>query len=142
MIKMKNFLTLFFLIIIILITPNYAAADTVNMINGSVLKGKIVRITSDIVNIKTKEGFRKFNRVQILNNRDFIETGYSKNTQIIAGKVFFATKFIVELHTPEGILKLPRYRVRNIVLGHVHIPDEELQIQLPEQVEKEQKDLQ
>ena len=45
------------------------------------------------------------------------------------------------MYTPEGILKVHRFKVRNIVLGHTHIPEEQLQIQLPEQVEKEQKNL-
>lgn len=124
------------------LTPNYAvsAEDTVNMINGTTLKGRIVRVTSGLINMKTKEGFRKFSRIQLLNNRDFIEVGFTKK-KIIAGKVFAATKYSVELYTPEGILKIPRYRVRKIVLGHVHIPEEQLQIQLPEQVEKEPKNI-
>ncbi|MEW5822605.1 MAG: hypothetical protein AB1782_20600, partial [Cyanobacteriota bacterium] len=120
---------------------NIVFADTVNMYNGTVLKGNIVRITSGLINMKTKEGYRKFTRIQVLNNTDFIEIGFGKK-KIIAGKIFFATKFIIEMYTPEGILKIPRWRIRNIVLGHVHIPEEQLQIQLPEQVEKDQKNLQ
>lgn len=124
------------------LTPHYAQAakDTVNMINGTTIKGRIIRVTSGLVNMKTKEGFRKFSRIQILNNRDFVEIGFT-NRKIIAGKVFCATKYSVELYTPEGIIQIPRYRVRKIVLGHVHIPEEQLQIQLPEQVEKEAKNI-
>ena len=75
---MKRILLLAFIIITLVLMPNLAYADTVNMINGTVLKGKLVRVTSGIINMKTKEGFRKYNRNMVLNNRDCIEVGFSK----------------------------------------------------------------
>jgi hypothetical protein len=110
------------------------------MINGTVLKGKVVRVTSEIINVETDQGFRKFSRVQVLNNRDIVEVGFFKK-RIISGKIFFATKYTLEMFTPEGILKMNRFKVKNIVLGHVHQPEEHLEMQLPEQVEKGPKDL-
>jgi hypothetical protein len=139
---MKRIVILTTLIMTIFVTGTLkASADTINMINGTVLKGKIIRITSDLINIRTKEGFRKLTRIQVLNNRDFIELSWGHN-KIIAGKVFMATKFKIHMYTPEGIVELPRWRIKNIVLGHTHIPEEHLQIQLPQQVEEAQKNLQ
>jgi hypothetical protein len=138
---MKKFFTGIIVALFLIINTAVARADTVNMINGTVLKGNVVRVTSRIINVKTKQGFRKFNRNQVLNNRDFLEVGF-RNTKIIAGTVFMCTKYYVHIYTPEGILEMPRWKVRNIVLGHTHEPEEQLQIQLPEQVMEEQKNLQ
>lgn len=139
--SMKKFVIFICLIFgLILLSPVCQAKDTVNMANGSVLKGKLIRITSGLINLQTKEGFRKFSRVNIINNKDFIEVGFIRR-RIIAGKIFFLTRHLIELKTPEGILKIPRYRVRKIVLGHVHEPEEQLQIQLPEEVTIDQKDI-
>lgn len=141
--SMRNFVIFICLVCMLAINPQASFAkpkDTVNMMNGTVLKGKLIRITSDIINLQTKEGFRKFTRVNVINNKDFIEVGITKR-EIIAGKIFFLTKNLLEMQTPEGILKISRYKVRKIVLGHVHEPEEQLQIQLPEDVIDEQRNI-
>lgn len=139
---MKKFIIIISLIIATcsFLQPAQASKDTVNMINGTVIVGKIARITGELININTKEGFRKLSRVQVLNNRDFIEVGLVK-PKIIAGKVFYTDLWKVELKTPEGIIKVPRWRIKKIVLGHVNQPEEQLKIQLPEQYEESEKNL-
>lgn len=136
----KLFYKFFLILILILFSNNLKSfADTVNMYNGTVLKGKIERLTSNIINVKTSEGYRKFSRLQVINNRDFIEVGFRKK-RIIAGKIFFMTPWVVHMYTPEGILQLSRLRVRNIVLGHNLQPEDDLQIQLPTPMERNIKD--
>lgn len=133
---------LFFLIICIFFTFNtdIARADTVNLFNGTVIKGKLTRVTSDLIYMKTKAGERKFSRNKIINNKDFVVIGFF-NKKVVSGKVFFLNLWEIEMHTPAGILKLYRHKVRDIVLGHVHEPEEQLQIQLPEQVEEIDKNI-
>lgn len=138
---MKKFIFLLTLFLALNMSSQVALAkDTVNMFNGTVLKGTITRLTSEMINMKTKFGARKFTRNQVLNNRDFIEVGFAKK-RIITGKIFVISPWFIEMKTPEGLLKIYRYKIRNIVLGHVHEPEEQLQIQLPEQLEKNQRDL-
>lgn len=132
----KFFLTF---LLIFLTTSLNSFADTVNMYNGTVLKGKVERLTSNIIDMNTSEGHRKFTRLQVVNNRDFVEVGFRKK-RIIAGRIFFMTPWVVHMSTPEGILQFSRLKVRNIVLGHNLQPEEDLQIQLPTPMEKSIKD--
>lgn len=101
-----------------------AVADTINMIDGTVIIGRIDRVISDIINIKTKEGYRKFTTVKLINNRDSVEIGIIKR-KVISGKILAVTPLSLEIITPEGLLKVSRLLVRNIVMGQPSVPIEQ-----------------
>lgn len=99
-------------------------ADTVNLINGTTLRGKIERITGEIINIETDEGFMKLTRIQVVNNIDFVKIGFF-DKKFVTGKVFSANSSNVELKTADGLLQIPRYKVRDMIIGYSHTPETE-----------------
>lgn len=108
-----------------------ALADTINMVDGTVIIGRIDRVISDIINIKTKEGYRKFSTVKLINNRDSIELGIIKR-KFISGKLLTVTPLSLEIITPEGLLKVNRLLVRNIIMGQPAPPIEQTNNQVSE----------
>ena len=128
------------IIFILAIMPRSAFADTVNMLNGTVLVGHIDKISGDLINFKTIEGFRTFNRIQLINNRDFVEFGFFKK-RIISGKVILITPLSLEIKTPEGLLKINRLLVRNVILGQPIEPIEQTEDETDQENQQSQGNL-
>lgn len=92
-----------------------ADADVIHMHNGKVVRGKIHRVTGDIIEFKP-DLWNKQNiqRLTMTNRRDVIEL--IDNSKYF-GEILYIDAFRVEVITAIGKVKLNRFLVKNIVLG-------------------------
>ncbi|HEY9686097.1 MAG TPA: hypothetical protein V6C52_03885 [Coleofasciculaceae cyanobacterium] len=92
-----------------------AQADVLHFHNGKVLRGKIHRVTGDIIEFKPGR-FSKQNiqRLTLTNRRDVVELNDDRK---YFGEILYMDALKVEIITSTGISTLNRLLVKNIVVG-------------------------
>jgi hypothetical protein len=94
-----------------------AHADVVHFYNGKVLRGKISRLTGDIIEFNASglsTDNEAFERLTLTNRHDVVDIRGGKR---LFGEIIYIDKFKVELSTASGLVKISRRKVKNIVLG-------------------------
>jgi hypothetical protein len=92
-----------------------AQADVLHFHNGKVLRGKIHRVTGDIIEFKPSY-FNKQNiqRLTLTNRRDVVEL---LDDRKYFGEILYMDALKIEIITSTGISTLNRLLVKNIVAG-------------------------
>jgi hypothetical protein len=96
-------------------SPSPAPADVLHFHNGKVLRGKIHRVTGDIIEFR-ESYFNKKNieRLTLTNRRDVVEMIDDRK---FFGEILYMDALKVEIITSTGITTLNRLLVKNIVAG-------------------------
>lgn len=97
-----------------------AWADTIHFYNGKVQRGKIYRVTGDLIEFKPRfTQSQNIQRLTLTNRHDVVEL---RNGQKSFGEITYLDPFQVELATPTGRTKISRFFVRNLILGAPEAP--------------------
>jgi hypothetical protein len=97
-----------------------AWADVVHFSDGQVVRGKLNRVTGDLIDFKRRGEFfllsnqEIIQRIRLTNRHDIVEL---RNSQKYFGEIVYVDKFKIELKTATGNLKINRLKVTNIILG-------------------------
>lgn len=94
-----------------------ASADTLHFLNGKIVRGKLDRVTGDIIEFREKSGYgSKINihRIELTNRRDVVETRGDKR---YFGEIVYFDRFKLDIRTSTGLIKLNRLMITNVVVG-------------------------
>lgn len=93
-------------------------ADIVHFANGNSVRGKLDRLTGDIIEFRhSKHLFGNldyFKRIQLTDRHDVVET---HDGQKYFGEIIYLDDFILEIQTGSGSVRINRLRLTNLVLG-------------------------
>jgi hypothetical protein len=92
-------------------------ADVLHMQNGKVLRGKLERVTGDILEFHSDGLFgstQDVPRIHLSNRHDMVET-YGHHT--VYGEIVYMDKFQVDIQTAGGVMRINRWKIKDIVLG-------------------------
>ena len=97
---------------------NSSSADLVHFANGNNLRGKLDRMTGDIIEFRRSKHFfgnmDYFKRIQLTDRHDVIET---RSGQKYFGEVIYMDDLTLEIQTAAGNVRLNRMALTNVVLG-------------------------
>ncbi|WP_373532614.1 hypothetical protein [Vampirovibrio sp.] len=99
------------------ILPTPCWADLMHFENGKVVRGKLDRLTGDIIEFKEAGLFGSklhIARIQLSNRHDVVETLGNKR---YFGEIVYLDRFKLELKTTTGMVNLNRLKLTNIVMG-------------------------
>src|SRR5690349_1479498 len=99
-----------------LMIPGIAFADVVHFYNGKLLRGKLKRVTGDIIEFRQGDLFgstENIPRLKMSSRYDMVETLTGHKYY---GEIFYMDKFKIDLKASSGLLQINRFRVKNIVL--------------------------
>lgn len=100
-----------------LMIPGIAFADVLHFYDGKLMRGKLKRVTGDIIEFKQDDIFgstENLPRLRLSNRHDIIETLTGHKYY---GEIFYVDKFKIELKASTGMVHVNRLRVKNIVMG-------------------------
>src|ERR1700744_4968817 len=104
-----------------LVPFNQAQADVIHLATGQTVRGKVGRVTGDIIGFQRDTGHFSFftpeesiQRLRLTNRHDVVET---RNQETVYGEILYVDRFRVELRTSSGTASIPRINIKNIVLG-------------------------
>lgn len=94
-----------------------AFADTLHFVNGKIVRGKLDRVTGDIIEFRENSNYgskMNIHRIQLTNRHDIIETRGDKR---YFGEIVYLDRFKLDLRTATGLVKLNRLKITNVVVG-------------------------
>jgi hypothetical protein len=94
-------------------------ADMVHFANGNNVRGKLDRMTGDIIEFRrsTKHLFGNLDyckRIQLTDRHDVVET---RSGQKFFGEIIYVDGFMLEIQTASGAVRINRLTISNVVLG-------------------------
>ncbi len=95
-----------------------SSADLVHFANGNNVRGKLERMTGDIIEFRRSKHFFGsmdfFKRIQLTDRHDVVET---HNGQKYFGEIIYMDDLTLEIQTASGNVSLSRLALTNVVLG-------------------------
>jgi hypothetical protein len=93
-------------------------ADIVHFANGNSVRGKLDRLTGDIIEFRRSKhlfgNLDYFKRIQLTDRHDVVET---HDGQKYFGEIIYLDDFMIEIQTGSGSVRINRIRLTNVVLG-------------------------
>lgn len=94
-------------------------ADMVHFANGNSVRGKLDRLTGDIIEFKRAKhlfggSLDYFKRIQLTDRHDVAET---RDGHKYFGEIIYLDGFVLEIQTASGAVRLNRMSLTNVVLG-------------------------
>lgn len=110
-------------------------ADVVHFANGNSVRGKLDRVTGDIIEFRRSKHFYGnldyFKRIQVTDRHDVVET---HDGQKYFGEIIYLDDFLLEIQTASGAVRINRMNLTSVVLGSpVQTPNVPAMNQLPTQ---------
>ena len=93
-------------------------ADIVHFANGNKVRGKLDRVTGDIIEFRRSNHFfgdlDYCKRIQLTDRHDVVETTDGKR---YFGEIIYLDGFILEIQTTTGAVRLKRMELSSVVMG-------------------------
>ena len=93
-------------------------ADVVHFANGLSVRGKLDRVTGDIIEFRRSHHFfgnlDYFKRIQLTDRHDVVET---REGNRYFGEIIYVDGLKVEVQTATGAVRINRMKITNVVLG-------------------------
>lgn len=92
-------------------------ADVLHFHSGKIMRGKVNRVTGDIIEFTEGDVFgnkEHVKRLLLSNRRDMVQT---RDKEKLYGEIIYVDKFKIDLQTATGLKKINRLRVTNVVMG-------------------------
>jgi len=92
-------------------------ADVLHFHSGKVMRGKVNRVTGDIIEFTEGDVFgnkEHVKRLLLSNRKDMVQT---RDKEKLYGEILYVDKFKIDLQTATGLKKINRLRVTNVVMG-------------------------
>lgn len=92
-------------------------ADVLHFHNGKLMRGKVGRVTGDLIEFTEGNSFGSqeiIRRLHLSNRHDIVET---RRNERFFGEIVYIDKFKVDIQTAAGMVKVNRLLVKNVVMG-------------------------
>ncbi len=112
----RSFLKLGLAAITLFLIPVCGFADMIHYVNGKIVKGKLDRVTGDIIEFRETNRFGsaiQVHRIELTNRHDVVMT---KKCNYF-GEIVYLDRFKLDLRTATGLVNLNRLKIKNVVLG-------------------------
>jgi hypothetical protein len=92
-------------------------ADALHFYSGKMMRGKLSRVTGDLIEFTEGNGFgskKVIHRLHLSNRHDCVET---RNKLSYFGEIIYVDKFKIDMQTTTGMVKINRLTVTNVIMG-------------------------
>lgn len=92
-------------------------ADVLHFHSGKILRGKVSRVTGEIIEFTEGDSFgskQNVKRLTLSNRCDIVET---RKGEKYFGEIVYIDKFKIDMQTGTGMVKINRLRVSNVIMG-------------------------
>lgn len=115
--QFKSFFQSALILGILLSATTPALADTMHFLNGKIVRGKLDRVTGDIIEFRESTNYGNkvsIHRIELTNRHDIVEVRGDKR---YFGEIVYFDRFKLDIRTTTGLIKLNRMKITNVVVG-------------------------